>query len=230
MSSSDYTVFRINSMNLDLYIDKVVEIAMGAIDTIYGYSEVQKAALRKVNVKNQFINDINGGHEVIVIGDGENIVGVLQYKNFPKFVRVVKIFVSEAFQGRGYGSRLISKVKDLNKPIVLESAVSKQAVGFYKKNGFREVRRDLKFIDGVRLNIIVMSYKPSDTVRVRVRDVKDGYIIAIGDVLLNSTEAPPFEEDSWVKLEEAEGFLRDGINKGILHPLAEYPFYHLEKV
>lgn len=69
---------------------------------------------------------------------------VLMYAELPDFIFIDYLFVSKDARGEGLGSKLINKLKDKNKPIILEveplnyeDSDSEKRLKFYQKQGFK---------------------------------------------------------------------------------------------
>ena len=225
------SIFRIELSNLDEYAEEMSDIAWFGLRKLKeGYSNKQIHILKEFNAPNQFVRDISDGHIILGIKRGtSSLVGFVQYREYPKYVTLVKIFVHPYEHGKGYGTKLVSAIKKLNKPIQVEAALTKQAIRFYRKNGFIKISLREKYLKDSSFKVMIMNYKP-DTIRIRVRKMDNYYIIALGDVLLQSIAPPPFKEDAWVKVEKAYAYLEESKRRGLVKPLAEYPFYDLERV
>ena len=214
------------------YVDELEEVAVSAIKNLeVAYTQQQIDVLIRFNSSSQFIKDTSSGYKIITLlsKKEKKLFGFLQYLEFPKYIRLIKIFVHPSYENRGYGSKLISVVKALNKPIVVDSALTQQAINFYKKNGFREISIREKMIGGVTFKVLVMSL-PSEHIRVRIRKMAGIHIVGLGDVLFQTTERPPFKDGECVDPKVVEDYFKEGSKKGTLRPLVEYPFYDLEKV
>jgi len=77
---------------------------------------------------------------------GDRLVGYVCFFQVKNEVEIIKIGVMKSYQGKNYGTHLITKIKKLSiRKIFLEvSSLNKTAIKFYEKNGFK--------IIGVRKN------------------------------------------------------------------------------
>ena len=77
---------------------------------------------------------------------GDRLVGYVCFFQVKNEVEITKIGVLKSYQGKNYGTHLITKIKKLSiRKIFLEvSSLNKTAIKFYEKNGFK--------IIGVRKN------------------------------------------------------------------------------
>lgn len=77
---------------------------------------------------------------------GDRLVGYVCFFQVKNEVEIIKIGVMKSYQGKNYGTHLITKIKKLSiRKIFLEvSSLNKIAIKFYEKNGFK--------IIGVRKN------------------------------------------------------------------------------
>lgn len=77
---------------------------------------------------------------------GDRLVGYVCFFQVKNEVEIIKIGVMKSYQGKNYGTHLITKIKKLSiTKIFLEvSSLNKTAIKFYEKNGFK--------IIGVRKN------------------------------------------------------------------------------
>ncbi len=75
-----------------------------------------------------------------VFKNNENIDGYIIVLNLKKELEIIKIGVKPEMQGQGIGSQLINEIKKFNTPIFLEvNHHNKNAIEFYKFNGFEEI-------------------------------------------------------------------------------------------
>ena len=77
---------------------------------------------------------------------GDSLFGYVCFFQVKNEVEIIKIGIMKSYQGKNYGTYLITKIKNLSiKKIFLEvSSLNKTAIKFYEKNGFK--------IIGVRQN------------------------------------------------------------------------------
>lgn len=77
---------------------------------------------------------------------GDRLLGYVCFFQVKNEVEIIKIGVMKSYQGKNYGTHLITKIKKLSiRKIFLEvSSLNKTAIKFYEKNGFK--------IIGVRKN------------------------------------------------------------------------------
>lgn len=77
---------------------------------------------------------------------GDRLVGYVCFFQVKNEVEIIKIGIMKSYQGKNYGTYLITKIKKLSiRKIFLEvSSLNKIAIKFYEKNGFK--------IIGVRKN------------------------------------------------------------------------------
>ena len=77
---------------------------------------------------------------------GDRFVGYVCFFQVKNEVEIIKIGIMKSYQGKNYGTYLITKIKKLSiRKIFLEvSSLNKIAIKFYEKNGFK--------IIGVRKN------------------------------------------------------------------------------
>ena len=77
---------------------------------------------------------------------GDSLIGYVCFFQVKNEVEIIKIGIMKSYQGKNYGTHLITKIKKLSiRKIFLEvSSLNKIAIKFYEKNGFK--------IIGVRKN------------------------------------------------------------------------------
>jgi len=77
---------------------------------------------------------------------GDRLVGYVCFFQVKNEVEIIKLGIMKSYQGKNYGTHLITKIKKLSiRKIFLEvSSLNKIAIKFYEKNGFK--------IIGVRKN------------------------------------------------------------------------------
>ena len=98
---------------------------------------------------------------------------VLMYAEFDNFIFIDYLFVSSSARGQGLGSKLLQKLKDRGKPIILEvepvdyeDSDSEKRLRFYKREGFHHAssigyrRRSLATNEINQMEILYWS--PSD--------------------------------------------------------------------
>ena len=95
---------------------------------------------------------------------GDRLVGYVCFFQVKNEVEIIKIGVMKSYQGKNYGTHLITKIKKLSiRKIFLEvSSLNKAAIKFYQKNGFKiiGVRKNYyTLIDNSKVNAIRLLYE-----------------------------------------------------------------------
>tara|TARA_B100001939_G_C16472196_1_gene417747 strand:+ start:57 stop:491 length:435 start_codon:yes stop_codon:yes gene_type:complete len=95
---------------------------------------------------------------------GDRLVGYVCFFQVKNEVEIIKIGVMKSYQGKNYGTHLITKIKKLSiRKIFLEvSSLNKTAIKFYEKNGFKiiGVRKNYYTLrDNSKVNAIRLLYE-----------------------------------------------------------------------
>jgi len=95
---------------------------------------------------------------------GDRLVGYVCFFQVKNEVEIIKIGIMKSYQGKNYGTYLITKIKKLSiRKIFLEvSSLNKIAIKFYEKNGFKiiGVRKNYYTLrDNSKVNAIRLLYE-----------------------------------------------------------------------
>ena len=95
---------------------------------------------------------------------GDRLVGYVCFFQVKNEVEIIKIGIMKSYQGKNYGTHLITKIKKLSvRKIFLEvSSLNKIAIKFYEKNGFKiiGVRKNYYTLrDNSKVNAIRLLYE-----------------------------------------------------------------------
>ena len=95
---------------------------------------------------------------------GDRLIGYVCFFQIKNEVEIIKIGVMKSYQGKNYGTHLITKIKKLSiRKIFLEvSSLNKTAIKFYEKNGFKiiGVRKNYYTLrDNSKVNAIRLLYE-----------------------------------------------------------------------
>ena len=95
---------------------------------------------------------------------GDSLIGYVCFFQVKNEVEIIKIGIMKSYQGKNYGTYLITKIKKLSiRKIFLEvSSVNKIAIKFYEKNGFKiiGVRKNYYTLrDNSKVNAIRLLYE-----------------------------------------------------------------------
>ena len=95
---------------------------------------------------------------------GDSLIGYVCFFHVKNEVEIIKIGIMKSYQGKNYGTYLITKIKKLSiRKIFLEvSSLNKTAIKFYEKNGFKiiGVRKNYYTLrDNSKVNAIRLLYE-----------------------------------------------------------------------
>ena len=95
---------------------------------------------------------------------GDRLVGYICFFQVKNEVEIIKLGIMKSYQGKNYGTYLITKIKKLSiRKIFLEvSSLNKIAIKFYEKNGFKiiGVRKNYYTLrDNSKVNAIRLLYE-----------------------------------------------------------------------
>ena len=95
---------------------------------------------------------------------GDSLIGYVCFFQVKNEVEIIKIGIMKSYQGKNYGTHLITKIKKLSiRKIFLEvSSLNKIAIKFYEKNGFKiiGVRKNYYTLrDNSKVNAIRLLYE-----------------------------------------------------------------------
>lgn len=95
---------------------------------------------------------------------GDSLIGYVCFFQVKNEVEIIKIGIMKSYQGKNYGTYLITKIKKLSiRKIFLEvSSLNKIAIKFYEKNGFKiiGVRKNYYTLrDNSKVNAIRLLYE-----------------------------------------------------------------------
>ena len=118
---------------------KVVKVVR---DALFGIFNAELGGLE--DLENVEGNYVEKGGVFYVAEDGDNIVGTIAVKVDGSFSRLKRLYVNKDWRRQGIGKMLLDKIisfcegKGYGKIMVSTTPEMKDAIRFYKKNGFSE--------------------------------------------------------------------------------------------
>lgn len=73
------------------------------------------------------------------INKQEKVLGYVIFIDCNEFIEIEKIAVAKKFQTKKIGTKLLNKIKNLNKRIILEVSNRDNTIDFYLKNNFKKI-------------------------------------------------------------------------------------------
>jgi ribosomal protein S18 acetylase RimI-like enzyme len=92
----------------------------------------------------------------LYVAEEEEILGIIGVRRVDnKFVEIMHIAVDPDYQGKGIGSKLIDHIREVERVDEIHAETDDDAVGFYKKYGFKITENYDPIIDCVRYQCIL---------------------------------------------------------------------------
>jgi ribosomal protein S18 acetylase RimI-like enzyme len=80
---------------------------------------------------------LRSGRHAVWCYEERSIVGIVVVEDFVAFKEIINIGVDPEKRGRRIGTKLVNHVRKANPGIVIKAETDENAVGFYRKLGFR---------------------------------------------------------------------------------------------